>query len=51
MSPLRFERVQYIARYTGEHVRLSGSDVAHFFSDNLRLEGELVEWLWHEGVI
>lgn len=51
MSPLRFERVQFISRETGEHVRLSGPDVVHFLSDNDRLEGELIEWLWSEGVI
>lgn len=51
MSPLRFERVHYVSKQTGEHIRLSGTDVVHFFSDNARLESELIEWLWYEGVI
>ena len=51
MSPLRFERVHYVSRQTGEHVRLSGSEVVHFFSEHIRLEDELIGWLWREGVI
>ncbi len=50
-SPLRFERVQYVATETGEHVRLSGTDVVRFLSDYSRLEDELIGWLWREGVI
>lgn len=50
-SPLRFERVQYMSSRTGEHVRLAGSEVVHFLNDNVLLESELIEWLWHEGVI
>lgn len=51
LSPLRFERVQYISKETGQHVRLSGIDVVHFLSDFQHLEGELIGWLWREGVI
>ena len=50
-SPLRFERVQYLSRETGEHVRLSGIEVVRFLSDYSRLEDELIGWLWREGVI
>ena len=51
LSPVRFERVHYISKETGEHVRLSGSAVFHFLSDHARLEDELVGWLWRAGVI
>ena len=51
LSPLRFERVHYISKETGEHIRLSGSAVFHFLSEHIRLENELVGWLWREGVI
>jgi hypothetical protein len=50
-SPLRFERVQYVTTEGGEPVRLHGTDVVHFLADYSRLEGELVGWLWREGVI
>ena len=45
------ERVHYLSRQTGEHVRLSSPDVVHFLSEHLRLEDELIGWLWREGVI
>ena len=51
MSPLRFERVHYISKETGAHIRLSGSAVIHFLSEHIRLEDELIGWLWREGVI
>ncbi len=51
ISPIRFERVQYISNETGEHVRLSGTAVIHFLSDYIRLEDELLGWLWRQGVI
>ena len=51
MSPLRFERVHYLSKETGEPVRLSGPAVIHFLSEHIRLEDELIGWLWREGVI
>ena len=51
MSPLRFERVHYISIETGEHIRLSGSAVIQFLSEHIRLEDELIGWLWRQGVI
>ena len=51
MSPLRFERAHYISKQTGGQVNLHGSEMVHFWSDNVRLESELIEWLWREGVI
>lgn len=50
MSPLRFERVHYISE-TGGPVHLSGPDVVRFLGEHFRLEGEIIEWLWREGVI
>lgn len=51
MSPVRFERVHFISKENGGQVRLSGSDVAHFWSENARLEDELIGWLWRAGAI
>lgn len=51
VSPLRFERVQYVDKDTGEQVRLHGTDVNRFLGDYSRLEDELIGWLWREGVI
>ena len=51
MSPVRFERVQYLSEQTGEPVSLHGPEIFRFWGDNVRLEGELIEWLWREGVI
>ena len=51
MSPLRFERVHYVSKDNGAHIRLSGLEVNHFMSNNFRLEGELIGWLWRAGVI
>ncbi len=51
IRPLRFERVNYVSERTGEAVRLSGPDVAQFFSNHFRLENELIAWLFDEGVI
>ena len=51
IDPIRFERVQYVSKETGEHVRLSGSAVIHFLSEHARLENELIGWLWREGII
>ena len=50
-SPLRFERLQYVAMDTGEHVRLHDTAVRRFLANYSRLEDELVGWLWREGVI
>ncbi len=51
MSPVRFERVQFVSKETGEPMRLSGTEVVHFLSDYHRLEDELMGWLWRAGVI
>lgn len=51
ISPVRFERVHYVSKQTGEHIRLSGPAVFLFFSEHVRLEDEVIGWLWREGVI
>ena len=51
LSPVRFERIYYTARQTGEQVRLIGTEVIGFWNQNFRLESELSEWLWSEGII
>lgn len=48
-DPVRFERAQFITE-SGEPVRLSGSEVNRFLSDFVRLEDELMGWLWRAGV-
>ena len=50
-SPVRFERVNYIDTDTGEQVRLHGFEVAYFWSEQFRLEDELIGWLWREGIV
>ena len=51
MSPIRFERIQYITRDSGDPVRLSGMEINYFWSDHYRLENELMGWLWREGIM
>ena len=51
LSPVRFERAQYVSRETGEQVRLSGPAVNQFLGSFARLENELIGWLWRAGVI
>jgi hypothetical protein len=51
ISPLRFERLQYVSMETGEHVRLHGNNVVRFLAAYSRLEDELIGWLWRAGVI
>ena len=51
LSPLRFERAQFVSKQTGEQVRLFGPEVVQFLSQHVRLEDELIGWLWREGVI
>ena len=49
LSPVRFERVHYLAK--DGLVRLSGVEVNYFWSENFRLEDELVSWLWQKEII
>lgn len=49
LSPVRFERVNYLAR--DGMVQLSGVEVNYFWSENFRLEDELVSWLWQKEII
>lgn len=49
LSPVRFERVHYLA--PDGLVRLNGIEVSYFFSENFRLEDELIGWLWRSGII
>ena len=51
MSPIRFERLHYISSETGEQVRLNGTEVSHFWGENVRLQNELMTWMWRTGVI
>ncbi len=50
-SPVRFERVHYISKRTGQSVRLSGREVIQFMSEYSHLENELIGWLWRKGII
>ncbi len=50
-SPIRFERVQYLARDAGGIVRLSGPQVTLFWSEQFRLQDELLGWLWRQGIM
>ncbi|MEM8486675.1 MAG: hypothetical protein AAF564_14070 [Bacteroidota bacterium] len=50
MAPVRFERLQYLAR-SGGMVRLNGIELSRFWSEQFRLEDELIGWLWREGII
>ena len=49
LSPVRFERLQYLAN--DGLVRLSGVQITHFWSENFRMEDELVSWLWQKEII
>ena len=49
LSPVRFERVHYLA--SDGLIRLNGIEVSYFFSENFRLEDELIGWLWRSGII
>ena len=51
MSPVRFERVEYLSRKGAGLVRLSGAEVNYFWSEQFRLEDELIGWLWQKGII
>ncbi|MEZ4701460.1 MAG: hypothetical protein R2834_14075 [Rhodothermales bacterium] len=49
-SPIRFERIQYLAGGAGGIVRLSGPQVNLFWSEQFRLQDELLGWLWRQGI-
>ncbi len=50
-SPIRFERIQYIAGNAGGVVRLSGPQLNLFWSEQFRLQDELLGWLWRQGIM
>ena len=50
-SPIRFERIQYIARNAGGVIHLSGPQVSLFWSEQFRLQDELLGWLWRQGIM
>ncbi len=48
LSPVRFERAQFV---TNEGlIRLTGPQVNQFLGDLVRLEDELIGWLWRQGI-
>lgn len=49
-SPVRFENARYVSD-EGNVVQLSGMEVDRFLGENIKLEDELIGWLWREGVI
>ena len=49
--PVRFERVQYLGDRGEGLRRLSGIEVSYFWSEQYRLQDELISWLWEEGII
>ncbi len=49
--PIQFDRVNYLSEETGAPVSLEGSDVERFWSENERLQHELMGWLSRAGVI
>ena len=51
LSPVKFERISYLEVKTGDRVRLSGFEVVQFWSQQFRLEDELISWLWREEII
>ena len=50
-SPVRFERIQYLGEQGEGLRRLSGIEITYFWSDQFRLQDELISWLWDEGII
>ncbi len=51
LTPVRFERIQYLSRERKGMERLSGPQVAYFWSENFRLQDELISWIWREDVL
>ena len=51
MNPVRFERATFISPDTREPVQLFGPELNGFWSDQYRLQDELISWLWREGVL
>ena len=51
LSPVRFERAHFISRETRGPVQLYGPELTYFWSEQYRLEDELISWLWEKGII
>ena len=51
LAPVRFERIQYLSKESRRVERLSGPEVAYFWSEYFRLQDELISWLWREEII
>ncbi len=51
LKPIRFEHVHYLSTEGDGLVRLSGPEVNRFWSEQFRLEDELIGWLWREAEI
>lgn len=50
-QPIEFNRVHYVSEETGEPVSLDGSEMTRFWSENERLQHELMGWLARAGLI
>lgn len=50
LPPIHFERIEYTDRNSGDFVRLSGPEIAQFWSRFYNMESEITQWLWQEGV-
>lgn len=51
MSPVRFEQVKYLSTDEGGLIQVTGMDVTYFWSENFKLENELLEWLWQNNIV
>lgn len=51
LNPVRFERASFISPHTREPVQLYGPELTGFWSQQFRLEDELIGWLWRAGVL
>ena len=50
-QPVRFERINYLSTNGDGMVRLTGIEVNRFWSEQFRLQDELISWLWREEVM
>ncbi|MFK7844658.1 MAG: hypothetical protein AB8G77_05100 [Rhodothermales bacterium] len=51
LSPVRFERLQFLSRESGGLQHLAGPEINFFWSEHFRLQDELVGWLWSSEIL
>ena len=51
LLPLRFEQIKYLSTDKGGLVQMSGIDINYFWSENYKLQNELMDWLWQSGIV